>query len=124
MGVVCVGEPESGHVVITIEGMAGEETAFAYEICDQFRESARMVVRNKDLNGVDCLVVDLTQVEYIDHNALGALIGAFVWARRARVRFGVVDTPGYVRKILEITGLDKVLGTYPSIADAVSNAAF
>ncbi|HEY1653943.1 MAG TPA: STAS domain-containing protein [Candidatus Tumulicola sp.] len=67
------------------------------------------------------LVVDLTQLEFLDSTGLGALIGAH---RRAAERDGslrLVVSEGPIARLLNITGLIRVFAVYHSIDDALQN---
>lgn len=69
-------------------------------------------------SGVANLVVNLTGVEYLDSTALGVLIGGL---KRMRERDGdvVLVCPGArVRRVFEITGLDKIFDIYSSDDEA------
>ena len=66
------------------------------------------------------LVVNLERVEFMDSTALGVLIGA---RRRAREHDGEVVLAGPVdpvRKVLSITGLDRVFPIRDSVDQATS----
>lgn len=69
--------------------------------------------------GAGRIVVDLTSVTFVDSMMLGVLLGA---TRRIRPRGTemriVVDDP-HVRRIFELTLLDRVLPLYPSLELAV-----
>jgi len=69
------------------------------------------------------IIVDLTQLEFIDSTGLGALIGAH---RRAlehggKVRLVVADGP--IARLLNITGLIRVFPVYHTLDDALANQA-
>jgi len=62
--------------------------------------------------GVKRVVINLTSVEYLDSTALGVLIGGL---KRLRERDGTLDLicPNpRIRRIFEITGLDKIFDIY------------
>ena len=73
-------------------------------------------------SGAGTLVVDLTGVTFVDSMMLGVLLGA---TRRLRPRGTemriVVDDP-HVRRIFELTLLDRVLALYPSLELALDGA--
>ncbi len=73
-------------------------------------------------SGAGTLVVDLTGVTFVDSMMLGVLLGA---TRRLRPRGTemriVVDDP-HVRRIFELTLLDRVLALYPSLELALEGA--
>ncbi|MCL5736431.1 MAG: STAS domain-containing protein [Actinobacteria bacterium] len=66
------------------------------------------------------LVLDLSEVHFIDSTALGVLAGAL---RRSGPESGdfrlVVDDP-YLLKIFRITGFDGLFPIFPELTDAVS----
>lgn len=68
--------------------------------------------------GCTNVIVDLSNVGFIDSSGLGVLVSAL---RRARERDGsvrVVCTQENILKIFRITGLDKVFPIFSDIADA------
>lgn len=60
------------------------------------------------------LVLDLTDVEFLDSTALGTMVGALRRVRDAGGQLRVVLPVTTARRIFEITGLDEVLDVYPS----------
>ena len=69
--------------------------------------------------GVNHVIVNLTGVEYLDSTALGVLIGGL---KRLRERDGTLDIicPNTrIRRIFEITGLDKIFDIYANEEEAV-----
>jgi anti-sigma B factor antagonist len=59
-------------------------------------------------DGAHRLVVDLTEVDFIDSTGIGVLVAALRSARQAGGDLGLVVTHPHVSRILEITSLDKV----------------
>jgi anti-sigma B factor antagonist len=69
----------------------------------------------------DRLVVDLSDVNFIDSTALGVLIEART--RMANRRSFLLASPGLeTRRALEISGLDKHFSVHESLDDALSAA--
>lgn len=69
--------------------------------------------------GVLHVVVDLTAVDYLDSTALGVLIGGL---KRLRERGGTLDLicPNpRIRRIFEITGLDRIFDIYDTDEQAI-----
>jgi len=67
------------------------------------------------------IIVDLTELEFLDSTGLGALIGAH---RRAlensgRVRLSVRDGP--IQRLLNITGLMRIFAVYGSLDAALND---
>jgi anti-sigma B factor antagonist len=72
--------------------------------------------------GATRVVIDLSEVTFIDSTALGVLVSG---AKRVRPRNGSLDiicVDENIIRILEITGLDRVFGVYASRADALKAA--
>ena len=67
------------------------------------------------------LVVDLTQLEFLDSTGLGALIGAHRRASERKGSFRIVAPEGQILRLLRITGLLDVLRVYPSIEAALND---
>ncbi|MDN4172638.1 STAS domain-containing protein [Nocardioides sp. SOB77] len=79
----------------------------------------RTVLNDLMVDGHVDVVVDLSDVPFVDSSALGALVAAH---RRARGLGGALSVAGIqapVARILELTGLDRVLASYPTARDAV-----
>ena len=72
--------------------------------------------------GVSHVVIDLTDVTFIDSTALGVLVSG---AKRLRPHDGTLDivcVDENIIRILEITGLDRIFGIYPSRGQALRAA--
>jgi len=65
------------------------------------------------------LIVSLTNVEYIDSSGLGALVGGLKRASERNGRIVIICHEPQVRKVFEITGLEKVFPLYEAEEDAV-----
>ena len=103
-----VGERD-GFAVIAVTGSVDLITA------PKLRERIADVVGDGHLR----LVVDLRDTEFLDSTGLGALVGAL---KRLRLKDGeirVVCSPGHVRKVFEITHLDRVFPMYESLEASV-----
>jgi anti-sigma B factor antagonist len=68
------------------------------------------------------VVVDLTEVTFLDSTGLGTLVGARNRAEEVGGRLPLVATGDRVLKLFRITGLDDVFEIYPSL-DAATSAS-
>lgn len=66
------------------------------------------------------VVVDLTEVAFLDSTGLGALVAARSAAVEAGGALPLVCTSERILKLFTITGLDGVFDFYPSAADALA----
>ena len=65
-----------------------------------------------------CLVVDLSEVTFMDSTGLGVLIKAARASAESQIEFSVVVTSPRVRKLLTITGMEGPLSVTDSLAAA------
>jgi anti-sigma B factor antagonist len=97
---------DEGVPIITVVGEIDVATA------PQLRESLHRLITQ----GQATVVLDLLGVTFLDSTALGVLVGALKRCRELGGELHVVVADARIRKIFEITGLDKV---FP-IAEALS----
>lgn len=69
---------------------------------------------------VRTVVVDLTGCEFIDSTALALLVNAHKRLGAAQARFSIVTPDRNIRKVFEITGLDRVLTIHQTRAVAMN----
>jgi anti-sigma B factor antagonist len=65
--------------------------------------------------GAGTLVVDLTGVTFVDSMMLGVLLGATRRTRPRGTRIRIAVDDPHVRRVFELTLLDRVLELYPSL---------
>jgi len=75
-------------------------------------------------NGASQVVVDLSDCTFLDSTALGVLIATRTQLRR-HAELTLVATDRNIRKVFEITGLDRLFAIAPTRTDALkqSNSA-
>ena len=66
------------------------------------------------------LIVDLSHVEFLDSTGLGALIGAQRRATEGNGSIRLIVNEGPIMRLLNITGLIRVLAVYPNLEDALA----
>jgi len=72
-------------------------------------------------DGKPLVVVDLEGVDFLDSSGLGALVAGLKLARSRSGELRIVcDQQRSVRKVLEVTGLERVLDRYDSVEAAVA----
>ena len=74
-------------------------------------------------SGAKELVVDLTKVDYLDSTALGVLIGGLKRMRERDGNMVLVCPSPRIRRVFEITGLDKIFDIYNTAEDAMEVAS-
>jgi anti-sigma B factor antagonist len=68
--------------------------------------------------GRDRVVIDLSEVVFIDSSGLGALIAGLKATRQAGGDLRIAQVPEQVMTVLRLTNLDRVLRAHPTLADA------
>jgi anti-sigma B factor antagonist len=69
------------------------------------------------------IVVDLTNLEFLDSTGLGALIGAHKRASERGGSMRLAAQEGQILRLLRITGLLDVFAVYPSVEAALADDA-
>ena len=72
-------------------------------------------------NGRETLVVDLTRTRFCDSAAIHALVDAHKRARAGGGQVLLAVSGAAVPRIFEITGIDRVLPRFPSVAEALAH---
>ncbi|HTZ99087.1 MAG TPA: STAS domain-containing protein [Candidatus Aquilonibacter sp.] len=83
--------------------------------------SARTVFEFQDAvraNTSDVLIVDFSRASHIDSAGLGALVGAYVGAKKARRKFAIAAPNEQVKTLLGMMHLAALFPTYASVHDA------
>lgn len=99
----------------TVVALRGEVDIYS---APQFKET---ILQSIDA-GATHIVVDLTEVSFIDSTALGVLVSG---AKRVRPQNGSLDIvcqDENISRIFEITGLDRIFGIYPTREKALAGA--
>ena len=105
-----VERPAPGLAVFTLTGEADLHRA------PELRERIAEVIDE----GTHDLVVDLTDVTFIDSMTLGVLLGAMKRVKPRGGRLSVVVTDDNIRRIFEITLLDRVFVLFPDRGRALA----
>lgn len=91
--------------------LAGEVDA--YTVGD-FREALA------GIDNVRWLIIDLSEVPFMDSAGLGALIGGIRRVREADGDVAVVSTTASLNRLLHTTGFDRIVPVTESLEDALS----
>ncbi len=66
------------------------------------------------------VLVDLSQVSYIDSSGVASLVEGFQLAKNDRLRFGLVGVSTSALQVLQLARLDKVFTIHDSAADRIA----
>jgi len=104
---------------VTVRGDGTERIVHLEGTCDiasapQLRERLT-TLRPPDVRNV---ILELSDLEFIDSTGLGLILGALRRMREAGGTLRVVGAQGAVLRVLEITDLDKVIPMFPDLESA------
>lgn len=105
--------PRKGTVVLAIHGDTD------LHVASELRDHLTAAIED----GTAVLVVDLSRVTFIDSMGLGALLGGMKRLRSSGGEFRLVVPRGEIRRILEMTLLDRVFVLDLTREDALAAAA-
>jgi len=110
-GVEVIGD--GGHVaVVTVFGQADLHTA----------PELRSAISEAIDGGSESLVIDLSEVTFIDSMTLGVLLSALKQLRPSGGSVSIVCSDPHIRRIFEITLLDRVFALYETREEALREA--
>ena len=75
---------------------------------------------------LDCLekeshvLVDLSQVKYIDSSGIASLVEGFQLARRKNLQFGLVGVSDAARQVLQLARLDKIFPIKNNVSEFIN----
>jgi anti-sigma B factor antagonist len=99
---------EGGSLVFNLRGSLDLATA----------PTVRAALTEATEKGGHDLIVDLTQLEFLDSTGLGVLIGAHRRAAECGGSFRIIISEGPISRLLNITGLIAVFAVYHSLDGA------
>jgi anti-sigma B factor antagonist len=101
---------ENGTAVVAVHGSVDLTTA--PDLRDRLAELID--------DGNRCIIADLTATDFLDSTGLGALVAALKRLRMKDGEIRVVCTAGHVRKVFEITSLDRVFPMHDTVEEALA----
>ncbi|HVL82312.1 MAG TPA: anti-sigma factor antagonist [Actinomycetota bacterium] len=72
-------------------------------------------MRAPDVNEI---IVDVSQLSFMDSTGLGVLVGALKRVRESEGQFKIAGAQGAVARVLEVSGLDRIIPQFPSVEAA------
>ena len=99
--------PESDRYLITVSGEVDLATSPELDVA---------IIAAID-SGATSVVIDLTDVSFMDSSGLGVIVRALKRCREAENDLDLVITNERVLKVFGITGLDQVIPIHASIQD-------
>jgi anti-sigma B factor antagonist len=101
-----------GHVVVTLRGELD-----VTDVADAEAEITALVMPRR------CLIIDMSALDFMDCSSLSALLRVQGLARRGGGDVVLATPRPQIRRLLALTGMDKVFRVQASVAAAVAGAA-
>jgi anti-sigma B factor antagonist len=96
-----------GARVIRLSGQLTLHTLF------EFQQTARQETERP-------IVVDMTNLSYMDSGGLGSILGMFASCQRTHRGFALTGVPERIRTLIEVSRLEGLLPSFESLAAAES----
>ncbi|HUJ39398.1 MAG TPA: STAS domain-containing protein [Candidatus Acidoferrales bacterium] len=94
-----------GHKILALKGPLTLQTVF------EFQTAARA-------EHAPVLILDFTEVPYVDSAGLGAIVGALVTAQRAKRKLAVAGLSDKAKALVKMSHLGSVIHPYDTVQDA------
>ncbi len=88
---------------------------------DALEKAVAAAQRDEAPSSAGVLVVDLSELGFMDSMGLGTLIGSTEEFRESGGEVRLVVLGGEVMRVLEVTGMGEALRVYPDVPSAVEN---
>jgi anti-anti-sigma factor len=107
---VAIDGAREGQRVLQLKGSLNIHTVFTFQ--DAVRKET-----------ASALVIDFSDVDYIDSAGLGAVVAAFVSAQKNMRKLAFAGMNKQVTTLVEMTHVSQLFKTYPTIKDAEASLA-
>jgi anti-sigma B factor antagonist len=77
------------------------------DTCEQFQGAVREL-----MPGTKLLVIDMSEVNYLDSSALGSIMGLYLSSKRLGCQLRLVNLSARVKELLSLTRLTDVLASH------------
>ena len=64
------------------------------------------------------LIIDLSHVELMDSSGIGLIVGRYKLTTSLGGKFAVCNASDYVKKMIELSGITKVINYYSNVSEA------
>ncbi|MEU6777065.1 STAS domain-containing protein [Streptomyces sp. NPDC046759] len=116
----------SGQVVVVTAGPAVEtfhtDPCLVAQVRGEMDHLTNPIITPQILelvnSGAQCIVLDMSGVQFCDSSGLNVLLAARRDAERAGATLALACLPSFLRQLLRMTGVDQVLRLYDTVMDA------
>ncbi|MDS1030122.1 anti-sigma F factor antagonist [Bacillota bacterium LX-D] len=102
---------EEGTLIVEISG------ELDMVVADEFKQKVERLLSQKKY---DKLILDFKNVSFIDSSGLGVILGRYKTISQYNGRMAIVSVQNPVQKILELSGILRILNIYPDVSSAIA----
>ena len=107
------------NLVLTVSGRLN---LYSRKIFQAVMKNAESSNKNAESSNIECVVVDLSGVDYLDSVALGLLVLSQVNLSIKGIPLCLVGPQGGVREVLEISNIGQFIPVYQTVEEAIGSA--
>jgi stage II sporulation protein AA (anti-sigma F factor antagonist) len=93
-------------------------TELDHHIASEVREDIDYVLLNKPIKNI---IFDFKNINFMDSSGIGVIIGRYKKISSENGKVSVVNATDRVRKIFELSGMNKIINIYDTYEEAVSS---
>ena len=101
------------NLIVSVTGELDQHNA------SYLREQTDLKITHSNIKN---LVFDFTNLDFMDSSGIGVIIGRYKLMRTMGGKVQIVVKKQSVKKILELSGVRKIVGIYENLSDAVKTA--
>jgi len=101
------------NLIVSVTGELDQHNA------SYLREQTDLKITHSNIKN---LVFDFTNLDFMDSSGIGVIIGRYKLMRTMGGKVQIVVKKQSVKKILELSGVRKIVGIYENLSDAMKTA--
>ena len=101
------------NLIVSVTGELDQHNA------SYLREQTDLKITHSNIKN---LVFDFTNLDFMDSSGIGVIIGRYKLMRTMGGKVQIVVKKQSVKKILELSGIRKIVGIYENLSDAMKTA--
>lgn len=94
------------------------EGEIIFENSNQLKEEAKNKLSKK--KKIKNLIVDLTQVPYLDSSGVGVLLSLFKFIHKKGGKIAISNPNDKIRRVFEVTKMTEIIPAYKNVEEAVT----
>jgi len=99
---------------IPVVGLSGDIDSYT---CSKLGKAIVNLITDGDLH----VVIDMSEVKYIDSSGLGTLVGGLRRVHEQNGNLAITNPSPQIRRIMNLTGLNKVFTLYDNESEAITS---